>query len=184
MLQRSLFVFLGFVFLTLLLTVGYAIAGLSGPESNIREATRSLQAGRYADAVRTLDMAQRGLKKTDVDLLQQLLRLRAQALAEVGNRPLALADLDRLREFYDGPQLGIEKERIELMIRMGRGKDALRAANDILAKSEEAARDSRLFELLGEAEQATYQKLVEDLKTELRQKLPARSEERRVGKGG
>ena len=40
MLRRSLLIFLGFTLLTLLLTVGYALTGLSGPETALREANR------------------------------------------------------------------------------------------------------------------------------------------------
>lgn len=175
MFQRTLMVFLGFVFLTLALTVGYAVAGLSGPETSIKEADRAIRAGRYSEAIHSLDLAERSLGRSDRALRERILRTRALALAhpDVGNYGQALEDLDRLRSSIGHPVLELENERIELLLRTGKGKEALQSARDLESKIETAKTDSRALELHGEAAQAVYQSLTSDLKSELRQNLPS-----------
>ena len=174
MLRRSLLIFSGFVFVALAATVGYALAGLAGPDTAIAEAERLHAAGRPAAALKALGIAERGLGQADTGLRARLLRLRHQIHIELGDPKQALAALEDLRLLLPGKEHGLDEERIAFLINLGRADEALVAAERLLAGG--SPNPGRAEELAGEANQAVYQRLLAKLREDLAGRLPAQAQ--------
>ena len=63
--------------LALTLTLGYALLGLSGPESQLEAARKEFLANRFARCIRLLDITESSMgPRTDVAIRRELLDLR------------------------------------------------------------------------------------------------------------
>ncbi len=163
MLRRTLLAFVALLFLVLAITMGYAALGLSGPDTAVADARRALAAGRYAQCVRILDLAEQGLGRTpDPTLLQQILTIRHQAFHELGNVNSALRDLGRLRMF-EPDDAELAERQIRWTIESGEPMRGLSLAEMRLARFPD---EPRTVELAGEACQARYQEMVRDFLVE------------------
>lgn len=171
MLRRTLLIFFGFVCLGLVLTLGYALLGFSGPKTALQNAQQAFATGRYSEAVRILDTAERDLGPAGHnDLRRQILEVRYRAHLALDNKTLALADLNRLVESHAPDEPGLALERYTLLVQSGKAEEAYRQALGFLDKHPD---HGRATELAGEAAQVVYQERIAKLVQELRAKLAA-----------
>ncbi|MEZ5964983.1 MAG: hypothetical protein R3F56_14205 [Planctomycetota bacterium] len=165
MLRRTLILFFGFVLLVLVITVGYALLGLSGPRTAIADADRALADDRVAEAVRLLDIAERTLTAADqTELLPDILRRRYRAHHKLGNVPAARHDIEALLAHTGGKpdDSEIAVEHIEIMLDDQQPEAALAAARSLL-ENVTGAEQARTLELAGEAHQAIYRRHIRAL---------------------
>jgi len=164
MFRRTLTVFLGLVLLVLAATLGYALLGLSGPESHVEAAREEADRGNHLATIRLLDIAERSLgAESPRDLRIEMLRLRIDSFLAVGNYPPAIRDIERLRELL--PQdLDLVRNQVRWTIVSGEPEQALELAQSFL---ETHADDSAMLELAGEASQAIYQSRLRGLLVEV-----------------
>jgi hypothetical protein len=162
MLRRSLLIFLGFVLLSLLLTVGYAISGLSGPETALREAGQALQRGRPDDALRIIAQAEKSLGPTggSVQLRRKLLELRCRCNLATRNYAHAREDLEQLVNGPGKDDLNLNQELVRVLIQGDDPEAALKHAIRLLNRT---PGDGRTLELAGEASQKLYRKKLEHI---------------------
>lgn len=173
MLRRTLLAFLAFLFLVLLLIVGYAFSGLSGPETTIADADEAFAAGRYTRCIELADLAEQGLGGSRrPELRARLLELRFRANLALGNYKPALRDLDTLITEHRPEDSDLHKERVRLLIAAKMPERALQSARTAL---EETPDDWELLELAGQAAQAVYQRDLTALLGELRTRLAPRT---------
>jgi hypothetical protein len=155
MLRSAFPVFGGLVLVVLLLIIGWAVAGMSGPESLLAEAERASATGRFPEAIRMLDLAERHLgSHGDPALVERLLRLRSHCNEAAGSGARALADLDRLLASHAPGDRELQLRRGRLLIEDLRADEALRL---LLPFATEHGDDGAVLELAGEALQRTYQ---------------------------
>ncbi len=160
MLQKSLKLLAAAFLVALALTLSYALS-LGGPEDELRDAEAQLARGEPARAVALLDFAERSARLMQQrELRLKLLRLRLEAHRQLGNAPLALADLERLlREGDAAPELRLE--HIRLLAVVGQADRAFQLAEEFLREQPD---DGRGLELAGEAAQSRYR---DDLRSAL-----------------
>jgi hypothetical protein len=151
MFRRSLLVFVAFLFLVLLLTVGYALLGLSGPETTIDEAELAFEQGRFADVTRHLELIN---ESASAATIQRALRLRFRAHQRLGNRPQALADVELLLERYAPDDILLRFEKTWMLLSGGDTAQALAEAEKALAAQPDHAYAS---ELAAKTTQADYE---------------------------
>ncbi|MEM7205453.1 MAG: hypothetical protein AAF628_34675 [Planctomycetota bacterium] len=170
MLHRTLLAFAGFVALALLLTVGYALTGLAGPDSAIDEARAALEGDRPEEAVRILALAEKSMGPTGrPELRRQLLELRADAYLAEDKDSMALGDLKLLAEVYAPGDRGVEMKLLRVLIAANQADLAITRAEQWLDKHEE---DPRALELAGEATQSLFLQDLAALSDELARLLP------------
>jgi tetratricopeptide (TPR) repeat protein len=164
MFRRTLTVFLGLVLLVLAATLGYALLGLSGPESHVAAAREEAERGNHLATIRLLDIAERSLgDESPRDLQVEMLRLRVESFLAVGNYPPAIRDIQRLRELLPD-DLDLVRDQVRWTIVSGEPEQALELAQSFL---EAQATDSAMLELAGEASQAVYQTRLRELLAEV-----------------
>ena len=164
MFRRTLTVFLGLVLLVLAATLGYALLGLSGPESQVAAAREEASRGNHLAAIRLLDIAERSLGADSPRELQiEMLRLRIDSFLAVGNYPPAIRDIQRLRERLP-EDLDLVRDEVRWTIVSGAPEPALTLAQSFL---DTHATDSAMLELAGEASQAIYQSRLREILVEV-----------------
>ncbi|MGA0867933.1 MAG: hypothetical protein ACO3UM_03300 [Planctomycetota bacterium] len=164
MFRRTLTVFLGLVLLVLAATLGYALLGLSGPESHVAAAREEAERGNHLATIRLLDIAERSLgDESPRDLRIEMLRLRVDSFLAVGNYAPAIRDIRRLREFLPD-DLDLVRNQVRWTIVSGEPEQALELAQSFL---ESQPTDSAMLELAGEASQSIYQSRLRELLVEV-----------------
>jgi len=165
MLRRTLLLFVGFVLLVLVVTVGYALLGLSGPRTAIADADRALAQDRLGEAVRLLDIAERTLTAGDQDELRPaILQRRYRAHHALGNVPAARRDIEAFLELTKAttPEPEVEVEHAEILLADAHPEAALELARSLIETSDGPVR-ARALEISGEAHQAIYQRRTKTL---------------------
>lgn len=175
MFRRTLLVFLGLVFLVLAVTLGYALLGLSGPESHLDAAREEAARGQHARAIRLLDIAERSLGPGSPEpFRKRLLEQRYRSYLAIGNYAPALRDIVRLRQLVpDDAEL--TRAQVRWTIVSGEPEAALQLADTFI---EEHPDDAEMLELAGEASQSIYQRDLRALLSDLGAQLdPASAEQ-------
>ncbi len=179
MLRRTALILTGFLFLALVVTIGYAMSGLGGPQYTLHRARQALQAREFAEAIRLTNVAlsDRALD-TNVDLRRDALRVRYQALSAVGDYGAALADLGELIEKLRDSDVALITRRIQILLDRARiNRDmsevlsALERAKRVLEK---APKHSRALALAGDACRIVYENEISKLQERLARALPPR----------
>lgn len=154
MFRRSLLVFVGFLFLVLLLTVGYALTGLSGPETTIQEAKSAFEAGDFEQVIKDLDWLERGTVDASAEVLEEALRMRYRAHLARGNLPQALADLDTLLAQFAPQDLELAAARVNTLLYIGEHERARQEAEPLAAAHPDSA---FVLDLTGRACEAVFE---------------------------
>ena len=176
MFRRSFLIFLTFTLVVMAGIVGYALTGLSGPETALNEARSALASGRTGEAVRVLNLAEQSLGTAGTPALRrEILQLRYQAHLKAESYRAALVDLKLLVKVYAKDDLDLERETIRVQIAGGDPDEALVAAESLIQRVPD---DGRALELAGEACQAIYQRLLSEMLSDLAVQLPPEQYER------
>ncbi|PIE22214.1 MAG: hypothetical protein CSA62_13550 [Planctomycetota bacterium] len=163
MLRRSLYVFLAFTFLVLVMTLGYSALNQSGPKQAIARAETQLRDGEAPQAIRLLHEAQRALGPAgDKALIERIGRLRYRAQMAVGNFERALRDLNWLIEDRKLADPALKRDRVRVLLLAGNTDKAISSVEAVLA---EQPGHTELFELAGRALQQRYSKEIRKLRS-------------------
>ncbi|MEO0481668.1 MAG: hypothetical protein AAF196_19545, partial [Planctomycetota bacterium] len=169
MFRRSLVAFLTVSFAVLAMVLGYALIGLSGPESTLAEAQQALKESRPVRALQLADRAWDALgPNSDPALRRAVLATRRQAHELTANAQLVLLDIQKQRQLEpDRQDLAVDELRWTLII--GETEAGYSRAKTLLADDPD---NPALLELTGEAAQLLYQDRISDLINRLNDQLP------------
>lgn len=171
MFRKSLQILVAACLLALAAIVGFSALHFRGLDDRLAEAARNVQRREFMRAVRLLDVVERDVAR-DAERTERLLRLRAAALAELGDNVRALRDVEQLLDMRVAEADALRLDEIWLLARNGNGAGARAAADRFLADHPTSARG---LELAGETCQLLYQPTLVELMERLQRELPPAS---------
>lgn len=122
MIRRTVMILPALLFVGLLITVGYAVLGLGGPQAAMRKARLALDREDHTEAIKLLNVALHDLQTSAVELRRQAVRMRAEAYKKVGNKLRALDDLRFLTEDLGDQSRESVAARVRLLTELARDR--------------------------------------------------------------